>query len=769
MLLMLITGQHVNAQESKVIYSADFNEIAESWTQEGELVENLWSIQSNSYAAYGFNATGDFTNWLVSPNIKLNTSNEVSFNHLAYSSMFNNLQEEAKFVIREVGGEWVEIEGVQYPTGYDIVNSGKLEIPAEFDNKEVQFAFQYKKMGENTGLWGIADITVNGVEGAAKPEIEAKVIYNADFNEIAESWTQEGELVENLWSIQSNSYAAYGFNATGDFTNWLVSPNIKLNSSNEVSFNHLAYNSMFNNIQEEAKFVIREVGGEWVEIEGVQYPTGYDIVNSGNLAVPAEFNNKEVQFAFQYKKMGENTGLWGIADITVKGVEGSEPEEELALYKLYNEPFLKGFKEAGYTVEGEQGEPSTPLWYDRDGWVTATANNRVGERTDIVSYLVSPEIQLGKDNVARFFHYGTLFNGKMPESVSLCVRENGGEWVSLEGMLFGGNYEEVSTGEMEVPAQFNNKKVQFGFKYTAPNGYDGGCWQLRDFVIKGYVPKKAEAGISFDVKEVIYEIGSGDFNSPVINNPNNLEVYYSSENENVAIIDEAGIVTIVGQGTTLIRALSLQTEEFEKGEASYTLIVKDPNIIYSADFYTDKCGFTEENNADCSVWTRGWENYIMADGYGKVSEMTDFYFVSPAFTLCETGNSVSFDHNGSFFTDWANQAQLYIRETGGEWIKIEGIIYPEDGWTNSGELSIPEELNGKEVEIGFKYSSDGLNNSGIWYVRNLIVRINDVPTSIEGVNAEMMNDGKVYDLQGRRVYEPANGIFIINGKKVVIK
>ena len=317
MLVALFMGQKTQAQEKPVIYTADFNEIAESWTQEGELVEDLWSLQSNSYAAYGFNATGDFTNWLVSPVIKLGESNEITFDHVLYASMFNDYTQEAQLVIREVDGEWIQIEGVQYPTGYDVVNAGVLAIPAEFDGKDVQFAFQYKKMGENTGLWGIASITVSGNEMSAP--VDQNIIYEADFTEIPESWTQEGELVENLWSSQSNSYAAYGFNATGDFTNWLVSPVITLGVENTVSFDHVLYASMFNDYTQEAQLVIREVNGEWIQIEGVQYPTGYDAVNSGVLAIPTEFDGKDVQFAFQYKKMGENTGLWGIVNIVVKG------------------------------------------------------------------------------------------------------------------------------------------------------------------------------------------------------------------------------------------------------------------------------------------------------------------------------------------------------------------------------------------------------------------------------------------------------------------
>lgn len=46
----------------------------------------------------------------------------------------------------------------------------------------------------------------------------------------------------------------------------------------------------------------------------------------------------------------------------------------------------------------------------------------------------------------------------------------------------------------------------------------------------------------------------------------------------------------------------------------------------------------------------------------------------------------------------------------------------------------------------------------------------DETTSIEAIdNGQWTMDGVVYDLQGRRVSQPAKGLYIVNGKKVVIK
>ena len=43
------------------------------------------------------------------------------------------------------------------------------------------------------------------------------------------------------------------------------------------------------------------------------------------------------------------------------------------------------------------------------------------------------------------------------------------------------------------------------------------------------------------------------------------------------------------------------------------------------------------------------------------------------------------------------------------------------------------------------------------------------PTGISAIKAAMAEGTVVYDMQGRRVENPAKGLYIVNGKKVVLK
>ena len=45
----------------------------------------------------------------------------------------------------------------------------------------------------------------------------------------------------------------------------------------------------------------------------------------------------------------------------------------------------------------------------------------------------------------------------------------------------------------------------------------------------------------------------------------------------------------------------------------------------------------------------------------------------------------------------------------------------------------------------------------------------DVTTGIDAVKGENGKQNSVYDLQGRHVDNPAKGIYIVNGNKVVVK
>ena len=239
-------------------------------------------------------------------------------------------------------------------------------------------------------------------------------------------------------------------------------------------------------------------------------------------------------------------------------------------------------------------------------------------------------------------------------------------------------------------------------------------------------PDKQDPGIYFDGDDYEYTIGQEKpFVEPKLVNPNNVPVYFVSDNNSAATVDfNTGKVTFITQGVVKISAISNETDMFNPAQACYTITVHDNSIIFEASFINDECGFVEKEGS-AMAWEHESDGYMKADAYGKVSEMTAFDLVSPEFTLSKSGNVASFGECGSYFgTRWDKEAQLVIREVGGEWkvLDREYMVGDQNQVKSTGDIKIPSEFNGKKVQMAFRYCSDGKKNSGVWHVRNLHVK-----------------------------------------------
>ena len=87
---------------------------------------------------------------------------------------------------------------------------------------------------------------------------------------------------------------------------------------------------------------------------------------------------------------------------------------------------------------------------------------------------------------------------------------------------------------------------------------------------------KVAPGFSFSADFAQANLGEA-FTAPTFSNPNNVTVTFASSEPSVATISDAGVVTILAVGTTVISATSVEDENYEAGTASYTLTVVDPN------------------------------------------------------------------------------------------------------------------------------------------------------------------------------------------------
>ena len=757
------------------------------FTQESPTNMTAWDNYGNgAFGTYMGGAEGGnlASCYLVSPEMSLLATNTVKFDYEAINFADANITRDMAFAVREVGGEWEEVAIPNLGnTDYGVfVSSGEILIPEKFNYKNVQIAFKYSSDGDwsTAGQWTIRNLVVMGIDGGSSPvqKVDPEISYD----------------ITELTCTMGESFIAPG-----------------LNNPNNVA---VTYSS-----SDEAVATVNADGLLTVLAEGVT-------------------TIKAVSAETDFYLAGEASYV-----LTVKAA-GSEPEV------LFEETFAKDL--GLFTQETQVSSSTFWQWF----FITQSAY-AVGEGNAEDTRLVSPEFMLASDNVAKFSYRAGDFTD-LANQVQFSVREVGGEWTNIQLPVLNNEliWQDV---EINIPAEFNNKNVQVAFWYKASNG--AFCVKNLSVIgIKGAAPvEKADPQISFEVGEVEAQMGV-DFTAPVLNNPNNVEVVYSSKKPEVATVDpQTGAVTLVGEGFTTITATSVENDQYYSSAVNYVLTVTPAStstVIFKESFQGGLGDFTVEgyNGENENIWS--FKGSAYADAFGKITDPVENYLVSPVIALGSEGNFAHFDHYKQFFNDMPSEVGFAVRTVGGEWTALTILEYPGYDWTNSGNIEVPAEFNGKEVQFGFKYTAKTSNSAGAWAVLNFMVETTgvvkadpeisfdvtevsyaygnvfeapvlnnpnnvevvyssdneevatvdaatgevtfvaagvakitatsvetdvyrsssasytvtySVPTGIEGITADDLLNGKVYNLQGVRVDKLGKGVYIVNGKKVVVK
>lgn len=168
------------------------------------------------------------------------------------------------------------------------------------------------------------------------------------------------------------------------------------------------------------------------------------------------------------------------------------------------------------------------------------------------------------------FNY-TITNPVAGTNVNVTTPNN--DWITLG---------ETNTTEGLVPFTMTTNDTGIDRTGTITVKYgDATDAPTATFTVNQNKKPKTPAAISYATTE--YKINLGEaFATPELTNPNNLTATYESSKPAVATVNETtGEVTIVGDGTTTITATTAETADYEAGTASYTIIVTDPNKIFT--------------------------------------------------------------------------------------------------------------------------------------------------------------------------------------------
>lgn len=234
------------------------------------------------------------------------------------------------------------------------------------------------------------------------------------------------------------------------------------------------------------------------------------------------------------------------------------------------------------------------------------------------------------------------------------------------------------------------------------------------YLIKVIEKEKAEAGIAFEETMQQVDLAKKTITAEELGfkNPNNLAVSYSSNKTDVAEVDAEGNVTLKKAGRVNIDVTFAGNDEYKAATASCTLIVNDyrntPELAFDQEEYTANM--------------REGNTFSGATLYNK-SEVAPLTYTSSNEEVAEV----------------AANGVVVLRSTG-------------------------------ETTITVWFAGD--NDFKATSASYKLTVIDEVVNGIQNITIDNMpEDAKVYNLNGQRMNAKAlkSGVYIVNGKKVVLK
>lgn len=234
------------------------------------------------------------------------------------------------------------------------------------------------------------------------------------------------------------------------------------------------------------------------------------------------------------------------------------------------------------------------------------------------------------------------------------------------------------------------------------------------YLIRVIEKEKAEAGIAFEETMQLVDLAKKTITAEELGfkNPNNLAVSYSSNNTDVAEVDAEGNVTLKKAGRVNIDVTFAGNDEYKAATASCTLIVNDyrntPELAFDQEEYTANM--------------REGNTFSGATLYNK-SEVAPLTYTSSNEEVAEVAA------NGVVVLRSTGETTITVWFAGDNDFKATSASY---------KLTVIDEV------------VDGIQN----------ITIDNMP-----------EDAKVYNLNGQRMNAKAlkSGVYVVNGKKVVLK
>lgn len=303
-------------------------------------------------------------------------------------------------------------------------------------------------------------------------------------------------------------------------------------------------------------------------------------------------------------------------------------------------------------------------------------------------------------------------------------------------------------------------------------------------IIPGRERKQAEG---VQVMDATLQLGVGE-QAVVCAKPVPLQADYhawswSTSNADVVTVDGRGVITAVSKGTAIITLTSdngktaqctvTVGDSFIPGDVNSDGLVNVTDIVATVNYIMEK---PSDNFNEAAADLNG-------DGYINVTDIVKMVSIimsgdggssrraaATSSKLIISGHNIQLRNAEDYIA-----AQFDINLSDGE--SISNVVF--NGSSNHRLHWKMVDANTYRVVVysmtnaAFRVNSDNLidifmNGSQKATIRNELLIKADGTTGIDAIRKDA-EDGKVYDLNGRQVKNPRKGVYIINGKKVLVK
>ena len=768
--------------DPEIIYTADFAANENGWTEEGATGIWNWNYYGYMYSDgnYKVNETTDC--YLVSPEIDLDANgNLIAFDHMA--SGFNNFAEQARLVIREVGGEWTVCDPLTTPEEWQFSNTGKLKLPDAFNGKKVQIGFKYTTDGfEMIGQWYIKNVFIKKYVQKADPQIsfevteithdismpfEAPVLNNPN-DVVVEYSTMNTDIA--MVDVKTGKVTFYG---EGDVTIIATSKENKEFDSAKASY---VVHVTDNNKIFEASFMSdlcgfteeSTLGNIWV------YNYSYALASKGTNAT-------------------EPTDCFLISPVfTLKSNNVFEFEQLPQLYYGQNLADIAKFaiREVNGDVKGD--------------WVFITLNYPA---EDVWSAEKTGTIEIPAE-----------FNNKTVQ-VAFDYVANGTDWQWWVRNLVIRGEGAAEKADPQISFEVGDVEAILGQEFVAPSLYNPNNVEV---VYSSKNPEVATVDAQTGVVTLVSEgwttitatsVETEQFKSVYVNYVLTVKPAAAGD----IIFEEnfqkgLGEFTLEGEGAQDVWTWSgnAHADGYGKAPAETVTRLISPvitlksnnilNIIYGSQYFSDN---RIKTDMMASVRLVGGEwvdleipeclNNAFNQNSGDIVIPSEFdgKEVQVALKYVCAGYSsgiwdiVSFVVRGSDASAEKKDPELAFEQDTYEFV-FDSSKFDGAKLINPYNVEVTYEIKNNDYSVGdvepytgvvwvYDYGTvvitakfegnDEFKAAEVSYTLNVV----DVPTGIEGITADDLKNGKVYTIDGVRVNKLGKGVYIVNGKKVVIK